>query len=170
VTRISYKVGIGFLLVYLIGGILINISIETTLNGGMDISLKYLSIPLAIIIFGYTAMTRNEAIARNPKASPWVMACILYPLCVLFTSPYIVALNAAGMPKQEIIFRGPIIRKWYSSGKSTSYHVEIMDSASNKKVSFYISKTLYNSVHEGDSYTKKMYLGRFGIPYRWKWE
>lgn len=143
--------------------------LESIFNGGFYYSVRILWLPLAIIIFGYTWLHRNffYSVNRN-KITTWALVIMLYGLSLLMTWPYVMAVNAFTGDGDEIVYEGPIEKKWISKGKRLTYHLVIRDQKTMEIVTLNCGKNFYNSVSEGNFITEHFYMGGLGFPYRWK--
>jgi hypothetical protein len=100
----------------------------------------------------------------------WINALLICVFGVLFLFPYQIAFNALAGPGTPITFSGPIIAKHRDGGKSVSYDVEILDSISQRNMSFTVGLDYFNRAQLGDTYQETFRMGRLGIPYRWRWQ
>ena len=153
-------VGLGFLLL-----------IHSVFNGGFTFSARILWLPLALVIFGFTAFFHRdfERITRN-RWKAWMIAALFYPLSILISWPYVMAVNAFFPAGRTITFHGPVIRKWESSGRSKSYLIVILDQSSGEEVTLQTSEAKYRQVSEGDGIGETFSVGLFGIPFRWRFQ
>lgn len=151
--------------IYIAGAIFFLLSIETTFNGGFDLTIRWLSAPIAIIVFGCAYFYRHEAKSRLRL---WIAALILFPILVIFSWPYLVAANSICAPKHAIVFKGPIRSKTSSGGRFISCQITIQNEETGKEVTFTVPKSIWDNYAIGDEYQEKIYVGRFGIPYRWR--
>ncbi len=145
------------------------LKLDSVFNGGFYYSVRLLWLPLAIVIFGYTWLNRTFLYSVNAnKIITWVLAVMLYALSLLMTWPYVMAVNALTSNGDEIVYQGPIEKKWISKGKQWSYHLVIRDQQSMKKITVNCSKKRYYSLSEGDVIVERFYIGGLDFPFRWK--
>lgn len=153
-------VGLGFLLL-----------IHSVFNGGFTFSARILWLPLALVIFGFTAFFHRdfEKINRN-RWKAWMIAALFHPLSILMSWPYVMAVNAFFPSGRTITFHGPVIRKWESNGRSKSHLIVILDQSSGEEVTLRTSEAKYRQLSEGDGIGETFSVGLFGIPFRWRFE
>lgn len=145
------------------------LSIESTFNGGFGLTVRYGSLPLAILIFGYTYWYRQELarICRSGKMV-WIRASLLYPVVLLLSWPYVLGVNAFTGSGETITFTGPVEEKWITKGRHTGYHIAIRDSKTQEEVRLNCSESRYQTLQIGDSVSESFEVGGLNIPYRWK--
>lgn len=155
---------------YLLGALFFLVAIESVFNGGFFFAISWLWLPLLVIVFGFTWWYRERLyrLAKNSKVRMWVIAALMYPLVLLMSWPYMMALNAATATGARVVYKGPIVRKWVSKGKSTSYHIDIYDEATRMPVTLNCSSQRYDSLSEGQVISREFQLGGFGIPFGWR--
>ena len=166
-----YQYRIWLLLFYVAGSLFFLITIESVFNGGFDFSLRVLALPLALLIFGVMWSSRKFFYSETKSVwKAWLLALGLYLFALLFSWPYVMAVNAASSSGEKIIYRGPIQRKWIRRGArgNTSYEIDVLDSSTSTLVTLDVSSQKYISLHEGEIYTAEFIRGGFGIPYRWR--
>ena len=132
-------------------------------------SARILWLPLALVIFGFTARFRRdfENINRN-RWKEWMVAALFYPLSILMSWPYVMAVNAFFPAGQTITFHGPVIRKWESNGRIKSYLIVILDQSRGEEVTLQTSEAKYRQLSEGDGIGETFSVGLLGIPFRWR--
>jgi hypothetical protein len=135
---------------------------------------SYFSLPAALIIFGITYKYRVMLYAKYAKkrtpSQVWWNAVFLCLFGVFFFWPYLTAANALGAKQIPITFYGTINGKEVSHGRHWTYIVDIYDANLRREMSFSVSQSFYNNSHIGQFYQERMFIGRFGIPYRWVWQ
>jgi hypothetical protein len=163
------KFGTWFFFGLMGGSMFFLFSIESVFNGGFWFAISHLWVPLLIVIFGYTWWYRIRLyqISRN-KISVWATAIIFYPVAVILSWPYVMALNAVTGSNKEVTYRGPIQKKWMSQGRSTGYHIVVLDESSKELITLNCSNKVYDTLSEGQIFSKNFKVGGFGIPYRWR--
>jgi len=157
-------------LIYLGVGTIFLLSIESVFNGGFNTSMRLAWAPLAILVFGFTWIYRKAF--YNLSGSPirvWVLAVMGYPVFLLFSWPYFLAVNALIPSTKDVIYSGPIIEKFITRGtRSTSYQVTIHDETLDTEVTLTISSCLYKSTVIGSTLHQSFQIGALNIPYRWR--
>jgi hypothetical protein len=159
-----FRTSIFFLFMGVSGGFLM--TIESTFNGGFYYSVKLLCIPLAIIILAYVRW-HQSAFGKSRRI--WIVAGLLYPIALLMSWPYVMALNLLTSPDKKITYHGTIERKWESNGRTVSYHVDLLDTTTRQLVTLNYSPAHYAQVARGDTISETYFAGRLGIPARWKY-
>jgi hypothetical protein len=156
------------LMLFMLGGAALLLLIESTFNGGLYLSLKVLSLPLAVGVF-LPLLLKSR---RHPKPSRWLWlgAVALYMMLMLFSWPYVLGVNALIADESPIVFRGPVIEKFTSSGARSSieYHLRIHDLWSGQVVEVNVSKAGFKNIPVGSDWCTAFHRGLFGIPYRWR--
>jgi hypothetical protein len=89
---------------------------------------------------------------------------------VFFAYPYQLAWNATAPNSTVLDLHGVVINKRVSHGKSTSYTVTVDEQTLNRPLSFHVSSSDFQRIEIGEQYSERMFLGRLGIPYRWRWQ
>jgi hypothetical protein len=146
-------------------------AIESVFNGGFDEAVAILWLPLAILIFGFTwKYRRNLESITQSRRKPWIVSCLLYPIAVLMSWPYIMAFNALTPRGENVIYSGPVIDKWVSEGRVTSFQIVIRDQVTREEITLSISEARYNELSKGDVFQERFSVGGLGIPFRWKSE
>jgi hypothetical protein len=171
-ARFIYRYGGWLFFAYLAGAMLFLVLIDSIFNGGFFFSVKLLWLPLAVVIFGFTWVNRD--LLRSETGSsrkPWFIALLLYPVALLMSWPYMMALNAATARGGSLVYQGPIERKWIHHGGrrfGDSCEIDIRDTHSSELITISVSSEKYASLSQGDTVTVEYMRGGFGIPYRWR--
>lgn len=87
---------------------------------------------------------------------------------ILFGSSYgtIISLNCMNDTKEPEVFSTPVLHKRISSGKSTSYYIELPPWGPQKeRAEISVSKKLYQQLNDTDTVTIRLFEGRFNIPW-----
>ena len=156
---------------YMIGGIVFLVLIESVFNGGFDFSMKILWLPLLLLIFGFTWVNRHLlGDAYKSVFMPWLLAVLAYPLMILFSWPYVMALNAATASGDMIVYRGPVVRRRIDHGTrgGDSCRIDLRDVHSTEIITITVPLGRYASLSVGDIATEEFRRGGFGIPFRWR--
>lgn len=144
------------------------LSIQTTFNGGVYLTMQYVPIPLALIIFGFTAVKTHREREPNLKRQAWFLAIIMYALAVLFSYPYLLALNSIGIQDETVEYAGPITDIHKSSSGKYPSTITIRDIYTNKHVELRVNRAQADQLFLGASYKFCFYRGRFDIPFVWR--
>jgi hypothetical protein len=105
--------------------------------------------------FGFTSINRQFFYGKTKSVSkPWLVAALLYPIAILMSWPYVMALNAATAKRDIIIYSGPIERKWvqHSARFGDTCMIDMRDKTSSQIVTITVSLEYYASVSEGLGY------------------
>lgn len=140
--------------------------VETAFNAGFSETVKYLAGPWAVIIFGLAAVHVRRA--PHLKRQYWTVAILLYPLAVLFSWGYFIALNSIGIYDETVVFSGPVTAVHVSNGGKDPSTITMHDANTNKTVEFWVSQRQAEEVDIGATYRLCFYSGRFGIPFVWR--
>ena len=169
-ARFVWRFGSFLLLIYLAGGGVFLWLIESVWNGGFSFSAKILWLPLAVLIFGFTwANRRFFRTAMRSGFKPWLMAALLYPIALLMSWPYVMALNAATARGDTVVYKGPIERKWIHSNRSRdTCEVDLRNTQSAEVITVSVSHQTYASLSVGEMAEVTFMRGGFGIPYQWR--
>jgi len=146
-------------------------TIESTFNGGFIFAVQSLWLSLALIVFGVAWWCR-QSFKEIPgfHGAPLLIAAILYPLLLLFSWPHVMALNAVLPSRGEVIYEGPVVKKWTSGKKNRiSYIIVVRDRATQKDMKLHAPKWQFEQLSVGDTMRKSFTLGGLGIPYRWRY-
>jgi hypothetical protein len=141
------------------------------MNAGVIYAVKILSIPAAILIFGYTYFNRVWLTSLNPSQSwrPWLMALGIYLIFLLLGWAYFLAINTLVISDTPVIFSGQVLDKFISSSRiSTSHHIKILDDDSKTPITLYVTRNEYSKIKIGENYSKCFQKGRLGIPFLWR--
>ncbi len=156
------------LMLYALGGGGFLFSIGTTFNGGVGLTVKYLAVPLAIVVISF-AYIRGRYLPTKEKVKAWLFLCfLLYPMILLFAWPYVLAFNALTATGETVAVTGTITRKSTAGAKSVAYVVSIRNPQTGQDSQVAVSKEDYESMSLGDSYQFCYYRGRFDIPFFWR--
>ncbi len=158
---------IGLGLLYLTSTIIISVLINTPVNAALGITWRYLALPEALLVFGYTALSARPGQGEKRRWFAWPLALAIYLLVVITSQNYVVAANSIASGHEEIVLSGPILKKWTRSYKTTGFYIQIQDARSGVKFSLPVSKEEYGAKETGATFSRTYLLGRFGIPYRW---
>ncbi|EJL84600.1 hypothetical protein PMI15_02079 [Polaromonas sp. CF318] len=154
---------------FALGALVFFASIESVFNGGFAESIKILCLPFGVAILAFMYFNR-EALADSSLGlwQSWLLAAIVYPLSLLFGWPYLMAVNTLAFNPAPIIYSGPVIAKFVSSGKSTSHHIRLRDVSSGEIVELLSPRDAYSRIQVGAMYCTAFHRGLFGIPFRWR--
>ena len=146
--------------------------IETTFNGGVFISAKYLCVPLAVGVIFFVNVNINRIRVHAPWSNLkiWLFSLLLfYPLILLMSWPYVLATNAILSSSEVVELGGIVNEKFITTGKNgSSYHLKTTDVETLEKIELNVSKSEYQHIKEGDIYHHQFYKGAFGIPWHWR--
>ena len=166
-ARFIHRYGTALFFAYMVVGLLFLLLIESVFNGGFWQSTKWLSLPVAGAIFGFTWVNR-EFLYRQTRSrhEPWVTSLLLYPLAVLFIWPYVMALNAATAMGDVITYSGPIVQKWiqHSGRGGATCQIDVGDTRSAQTVTVTVPREKYASLSEGDVFTSGVHARRSWPP------
>ena len=107
-----YRHRVWLIAFYLVGAGFFLIATQSVFNGGLSFSVRILWFPLALLIFGFTWLNRRFFYAMQSRWKTWLAALAWYPVSLLLTWPYVMALNAATSTGDRMAYSGPIQRKW----------------------------------------------------------
>ena len=171
-ARFVYRYGGWFFFAYMAGAMLFLILIDFIFNGGFFFSVKVLWLPVAVVIFGFTWVNRDFLGAEMRSGrKPWFIAATLYPVALLMSWPYVIALNAATARGDTLVYKGPVERKWIHHGSrryGDTCEIDIRDKQSSEVITIPVSSEKYASLSEGETVTVEYMRGGFGIPYKWR--
>jgi hypothetical protein len=173
VLNFLYRYGTWLFFAYILGAGFFLIAIESTFNGGFNFSVCVLWLPLALLVFGFTFLNRKFLYAK--VRSRWNvrgLAIVFYPILLLMTWPYVMALNAITGSGVCVTYTGAIQRKWvhHSPRYGDSYEIDVLNTATSRTNTFTIPRDTYDQLRVGDIYVTKFLSGGFGIPYRWRFQ
>jgi hypothetical protein len=169
--RFLCRYGSWLFLAYMLGGVVFVLLIDSVFNGGFSFAMKILWLPLALLIFGFTYVNRQFFyVETRSRRKPWLLAALLYPLAILMSWPYVMALNAATSSGDTVTYGGPVERKWihHSPRFGDTCEIDIRDTHSSEVVTVTVPPEKYGSISQGDIATVEFTRGGFGIPYRWR--
>jgi hypothetical protein len=156
---------------YMGGAAVFLLLIESVFNGGFAQSIKWLWLPLAVLIFGFTWLNRYLFHANSGSSrQSWLFAFILYPVVLLLSWPYVMALNAATASGDTMTYRGPVVQKRidHSRRYGDSYQIELQDTRSTEIITLTVPPARYSSLSVGDVTTEEFLRGGLGILFRWR--
>ena len=161
-----YLVWLGLL--YVTGTTVLTVVIDTPINAGLKITYRYLALPLAVLVFGYTIMRWRALPPEKRRWFTWPLTVIIYFFVVVTAQSYVIAASSIGASHQEVVLSGPILKKWTRSYRTTSHYIQIQDDRSQAKYSLHVSPAEYSALEVGADYSRTYLVGRLGIPYRWR--
>jgi hypothetical protein len=170
-SRFVFRYGVWLLYAFMAGALLFLLLIDSVFNGGFDFSVKILWLPLALVIFGFTWVDRQFLYAQmGSRRAPWINATLLYPIAILMSWPYMMALNAATSRGDTLNYTGPIERKWiqHSPRSGDTCMIDFRDRQSSQLVTIRVSSAYYGAHSEGEIASAQFLRGGFGIPYKWR--
>ncbi len=143
------------------------IFVETPFNAPFTLAFRQLTIPIFVIIAGYTLLNHRELIAlTRSRTKVCATALMLFPLLVLFSGGWISLLNAACGNGGLLTYDGPVQRKFETGGRTRGWHIEILDTSQGMPITFNVSPKVYAAISVGERYHRSMQKGCFGIPYQ----
>lgn len=153
---------------YLLGSGVFLFSIGNTFNGGFELTVKYLALPLAIIfiLFSYV---RGRRLSGNEKFKAWLFnGLLIYPMILVMSWPYLLAFNAIAAGDKVVAITGAITDKTIAGTKSPAYVVSVTNPETGRISRIAVSQKDYERITIGDSYQFCFYVGRLGLPFFWK--
>src|ERR1700674_49894 len=156
---------------YMGGAVVFLLLIESVFNGGFAQTIRWLWLPLAVLIFGFTWLNRHSFYANSGSRSQlWLLAVIFYSVALFLSWPYVMGLNATTASGNTMSFRGPVVKKWiHHSGRyGDSCQVDLQDTRSAETITLTVSPTRYASLSVGDVTSEDFLRGGLGIPFRWR--
>lgn len=156
-------------LVFLIGAIFFLVRIETSIDGYVWV-VRSLWMPLALTIVAGIWLRRTSIPAHDRRAwQPIVQFVMLYPLALLLSEPYVLAVNAIPPSRGGVEYRGPIVDKFVTRERSvTRYRLHVRDRRSGETVALEVGRNEYARLAPGEVYATCFEIGRLGIPFRWR--
>jgi hypothetical protein len=99
----------------------------------------------------------------------WVTAAAAYPVLLVGTWPYVMAVNAATSRGEKMIYRGPIQEKlMLHDHRGDTCLIDFLDVSTSNRIRLIVSPQEYASFNEKDIVVTEFIRGGFGIPYRWR--
>ena len=171
-AKLLVKYETSLILLFLGGGIFFLIQIKTLEFYGFLEAIKWLAVPIALLVFGFTYKNFQYLAVRNgdKQTNPWWGALLYYLGLLVFSWPYVLAANAIAGNENLTIISGSIEQKVADKtrGGGLRYLIKIREEKSGILVTQEINEEKYHSVIEGENYSYCFYQGRFGIPYHWR--
>ncbi|RYD84392.1 MAG: hypothetical protein EOP84_05620 [Verrucomicrobiaceae bacterium] len=167
--ELLYRYRSVLLMSFMLFSVFLLFAIESVFNGGFTFSLRILWAPWALLIVGFGGWN-YDFLARETRSRwrPWLFAILTYPVVLLMSWPYVMALNAVTGSGTTVIYEGPIMEKRITGGRHPGHVVEILNKQSAELVTLRCSEARYHQLSEGDVFRETFFVGGFGIPYRWK--
>lgn len=156
--------------IYIGGAILFLYLLETLHNGGFVESIKWLFIPIGILVvvfFKVNLSKLKKVLWPNSKYKPWLYCILVYVITLFMSWPYFIGANAIIANPDVKIVSGVVINKFISGSKSKSFNVTVKETPTTKEFDLTVGKEKFTHLKVGDSYSECFYVGRFGILYRW---
>lgn len=159
------------LLVFALGSLVFLGIIDTPEDGKwVALAFEWLGLPVAVAVFAFTHVHRNEPVAGKPgRWRPWLLAILTYPMFLVLSWSYLLGLNAVLPATGSVEYRGRIIEKHESHGRHSSYSIRLIDERTKESVTLAVSACDYPSLAEGQTYVECFETGRLGIPFHWRY-
>ena len=155
-------------MLYALGGGGFFYSIGTTFNGGVGLTVKYLAVPLAVVIVVIGYIRTRHLLTKDKIKACLFLGLLIYPMILLFAWPYLLAFNAFASTGETLAVTGSITRKSTAGAKSIAYVVSIRNAQSGEDTQVNVSKNDYEAMSIGDVYKFCYYRGRLDIPFYWR--
>jgi len=157
-----------WIIVYLAGGLLATVSIDTPGDSGFGFAWRYLLLPIAVlsVYVGY----RRSSTDGTPEAGPRrraLTAIAVFVTLMIGTPGYVMLANSVGADGEPVTVEGPIVEKWNRGGRTTSYHLRIRDERTGRQVKLRVSYPDYKAATTGTRFSRTFFRGRLGLLYRW---
>jgi hypothetical protein len=137
--------------------------------------LRFLALPLALIVFGlayrHRIFLRLHA-TKKRKMSVVGLAIIFYLFALLSGFAWTLLLNTSGGSPVPVMLHGRIVQMSEShSGKGIPAWTLVVDEeAQHQQRRFAVSRSMYNAAYVGKFYRTTMRIGWMGVLYRWNWQ
>ncbi len=163
-ARFVWRFGNGMFVLFGLGAAVFLLTIEMPVNDGFLFSLKVLCVPFGAVIFGYTWAKRDFLYTVKGLVGTRVIACLAYPMLLLWGWPYVMALNALTGTGEKIVCSGRITAKWMTNGVPEA---QMLETATQRKMVLHLSQAEYDALQPGAPYAIEFQRGGFGFPYKW---
>jgi len=159
---------VGLLILYAAGGLLWSVLLEEPVGAAFDFTFRYLTVPLAGAVLAGAVLRRPESPALARPLRRWLAIGMVYAVLLLLSPPHVLAVNSLGAGGEPVTLSGPVVDKWTRSYKTTSHYVRIVDDATGRPVKLEVSPAEYRAIAVGARYDRRFFVGRLGLPYRWR--
>jgi hypothetical protein len=158
-----------WIIVYLTGGLLTTLSIDTPGDGGFGFAWRYLLLPIAVlsVYVGYRRSSKDETPEARPRRRA-LTAIAVFVTVMIGTPGYVMLVNSVAVDGEPVTVEGPIVEKWSRGGRTTSYHLRIRDERTGKQIKLQVSYPDYKAATIGTRFSRTFFRGRLGLLYRWK--
>ena len=157
-----------WIIVYLTGGLLTTVSIDTPGDSGFSFAWRYLLLPIAVLSVhvGYRRPSRDETPEARPRRRA-LTAIAVFVTLMIGTPGYVMLTNSVAADGEPVTVEGPIVEKWSRGGRTTSYHLRIRDERTGRPVKLQVSYPDYKAATIGTRFSRTFFRGRLGLLYRW---
>jgi len=153
--------------------------IETTHNGGFFEAMRFLFIPIGIVVFGFFRINTkqiNRLFIPRSKFKPWFYCLITYVGILFFSWPYFLAGNAIFSNYDAYGVYGKVIgtstmrtnNGTKGANSSKSYLALVKEKKTSKTIRLQINEAEYKKLKKGDLYSECFYKGGFGVLFKWR--
>lgn len=145
--------------------------VEMLFNDGWHLAFTVLA-AVELVVVPWLIYRYRKQLLDWSYFRPWGTLFLLASACggfVIMGAPYVFMANAVLSSGEVVLFTGPVTAKWISQGKSKSYIVQVADRLQGVPVEVLASSQEYESVSVGGQFSRCMSVGRFKLPYLWRY-
>jgi hypothetical protein len=141
--------------------------VELPFNAGYDLALRYLTAPaVALVVFGGRRLRKNLGRQGYRLLTQLFVSAMIVGWIVGLGQAYVVMANALLPPQQPVTYTGTVLEKFQSGRFGETHVVRVRTQSPDLPViPFRVPAADYAGLRVGDAFSKKMVLGRLGIPY-----
>jgi len=135
------------------------------------LTIKYLAIPILIIIF-FFGIKYKEVFFYLDKSNKRMFGTLfgISSMLLLFLGPYLLIINTLIPPQENVLIAGEIIDKTEQKGSRLySDKRYLIIKSDNKEIKWRVSKIVFDSVSVGSYYYDIFTKGSLGISYKRKY-
>lgn len=161
------KYGPALFAILLVGGIGLLFLYDTPMNAGFHEAFAWLLAPWLLIVGAFTFRYWSWLRSGRPGWRGPLLAVVMGPMLTLTSAPYLLLINSFA-DHGWAVYRGPVVEKHITRGRSRAAVVTIRDTGGRGELSIALAMADYERVRIGQSMQCRYRVGVLRIPFRWR--
>jgi hypothetical protein len=161
------KYGAALFAALLIGGIGVLFVYDTPMNAGYHEAFAWLWAPWLLVVAVFTARYWAWLRSGRPGWRGPLLAVVMWPMLMLASAPYVLLINSFA-DHGWAVYRGSVIDKHITGGRSRASVVTVRDTGGRGELSVALAPADYERVRIGQIMQCRYRIGVLRIPFRWR--